>query len=73
VRLEKTAQRGASLSVLLARYYPRDQIEEGGIGGKCGTHGQKKIAYKILAGKTEGRRLKRRWDSRFNLDLKDMG
>jgi hypothetical protein len=35
--------------------------------------GEKKYAYRILAGKTEGRRLKRRWDSRINLDLKDMG
>jgi hypothetical protein len=35
--------------------------------------GEKKNAYRILVGNTEGRKPKPRWDNIFNLDLKDMG
>jgi hypothetical protein len=47
------------------------------MGRACSTHGEKRIAYRILAGKAEGKRplgrSRRRWKDNIKMDLKEIG
>jgi hypothetical protein len=47
------------------------------MGRECSTHGEKKIAYRILVGKTEGKRPLRRprlsWEDNIKMDLEKIG
>jgi hypothetical protein len=41
----------------LSKYYSGDQIEKNEMGGTCSAYGERRGAYRILAGKPEGKRL----------------
>jgi hypothetical protein len=47
------------------------------MGGACSTNGEKRNAYRLLAGKPEGRmslgRPRRRWVDNIRMDLVEMG
>jgi hypothetical protein len=47
------------------------------MGRECSAHGEKGNAYRILAGKPEGKRPlgrpRRRWDDNIKMDLKEAG
>jgi hypothetical protein len=47
------------------------------MGRACSTHGEDKEAYKVLVGKTEGRRPLGRprckWDDNMKIDLREIG
>jgi hypothetical protein len=42
----------------------------------CGTHGEKRNAYRVLVGKPEGERLlgrpRRKWEGNVKMDLRDI-
>jgi len=41
---------------LLTNYYLSDQSKEDKIGSACGMYGGEEISYRVLMGKTEGKR-----------------
>jgi hypothetical protein len=47
------------------------------MGRTCSTYGERRGAYRALAGKPEGReilkRLKRRWVDNIKMDIRDVG
>jgi hypothetical protein len=47
------------------------------MGGACSTHGEKRNAYRILAGKPERKRPlgrpRRRWEDNIRMDLREIG
>jgi hypothetical protein len=47
------------------------------MGGACSTNGEKRNAYRLLAGKPEGKRplgrLRRRWVDNIRMDLGEVG
>jgi hypothetical protein len=47
------------------------------MGRACSTNGEKRNAYRILAGKPEGKRPlgrpRRRWEDNIKMDLREMG
>jgi hypothetical protein len=47
------------------------------MGRACSTNGEKRIAYRMLMGKPEGKRPlgrpRRRWEVNIRLDLREMG
>jgi hypothetical protein len=47
------------------------------MGRACSTNGEKRNAYRILVGKTEGkitlRKPRRRWVDNIKIDLRDIG
>jgi hypothetical protein len=47
------------------------------MGGACSTYGEKRGAYRILVGRSEGRRPlgrpRRRWENNIKMDLQDVG
>jgi hypothetical protein len=49
----------------------------GEMGGACGTNGEKRNAYRLLVGKSEGKRPlgrpRRRWVDNIRMDLGDVG
>jgi hypothetical protein len=46
------------------------------INGACSTHGEKRIAYRILVGRPEGKKLlgrnRHRWDDNIKMDLREI-
>ena len=63
-------------SVLLAKYYLRDQTENE-MGRACSTYRERRGAYRILVGKPEGNRPlgipKRSWEDNIKMDLQEVG
>jgi hypothetical protein len=51
--VEKTARRGALLSVIVTKYYSGDQIKNNEMGAACSSDGEERGAYMVLVGKTE--------------------
>jgi len=54
------------------------QIEKNEIGGACSTYGgERRDAYRMLVGKSEGKkprgRQRRRWEDNIEIDLQEMG
>jgi hypothetical protein len=43
------------------------------MGRTCITHGEKWNAYRILVGKPEAKRLRRRWEDNIRMDLREIG
>jgi hypothetical protein len=47
------------------------------MGWTCGTHGEGRGAYRVLVGRTEGKRPlgrpRRRWEENFKMDLGEIG
>jgi hypothetical protein len=47
------------------------------MGRACSTHGEKRNAYRILVGKSEGKRQlgrpRRRWEDNIKMDLREIG
>jgi hypothetical protein len=54
-----------------------DQVKEDEMGRACSTNGEKRNAYRILAGKPEGKRPlgrpRRRWVDNIKMDLRETG
>jgi hypothetical protein len=52
-------------------------MEKNEMVGACSTYGKKRDAYRILAGRSEGRRLlgtpRRRWEDSIKMCLQDVG
>ena len=73
--MEKTAQRGASWSVLLTWYYPGAQTKKNEMGRVCGTV-EGEGAYNVLVTKHEEKkplgRPRHRWVDNIKLDLKKL-
>jgi hypothetical protein len=53
-----------------------DQIKENEMGVACSTHGETRNAYKILVGKSEGKRplekLTSTWENNIKMDLREV-
>jgi hypothetical protein len=51
-------------------------VKEDEMGKACSTNGDKRIAYRVLVGKPEGKRLlgkpRRRWVDNIKIDLRDI-
>jgi hypothetical protein len=43
------------------------------MGGACSTNGEKRNAYRVLLGKPEGKRSRRRWVDNIKMDLRETG
>jgi hypothetical protein len=47
------------------------------VGWTCGTHGEGKGVYRVLVGRSEGKRPletpSRRWEDNIKMDLKEIG
>jgi hypothetical protein len=58
-------------------YNWNDKIKEDVIGKTCSTHGEKRNAYSVLVGKSEGKRLlgriRPRWEDNIKMDLRGTG
>jgi hypothetical protein len=56
-------------------YYQGDKSKEDDMGGACKSHGRDENKYKILVAKSERKRspgrLKRTWDDKFKIDLRE--
>jgi hypothetical protein len=64
-------------SVLLTKYDSGEQIEKNEMGGACSTHGERRVACRVLVWKPEGKRPlgrhKLRWEDNIKMDLKEVG
>jgi hypothetical protein len=43
------------------------------MGGACSTQGEKMNVYRMLVGKPEGKRSRRRWLDYIKIDLREIG
>jgi hypothetical protein len=47
------------------------------VGRTCGTHGERRGVYRVLVGRSEGKRLlgrpRRRWEDNIKMDLRKIG
>jgi hypothetical protein len=63
--------------VLLTRYHSGDQVKKIEVGRTCGTYGERRVAYRALVGKFEGRRPlgrpRRRWEDNIKMNLREVG
>jgi hypothetical protein len=63
----------ALCSVLLTKYHSGGQVKKTEMGWTCGTYGERRVAYRALVGKPEGRRPlgrpRRRWEDNIKMDL----
>jgi len=54
-----------------------DQIDNNEMGGACGTHGERRGVYRVLVGKSEGKRPlgrpRRKWEDNIKIDLQEVG
>jgi hypothetical protein len=54
-----------------------DQIEKNEMGGACSIYGERRCAYRILVGRSEGRRPLGRfsliWEDDIKMDLQEVG
>jgi hypothetical protein len=62
---------------LFAKYNQNDQVKKDEMGRVCTMNGDKRNGYRILEGKSEGRRPlrrpRRRWEDNIRIDLRDIG
>jgi hypothetical protein len=65
------------ISVLLTQYRAGDKIEKNEMGGACSTYGDGRGVYRVLVGKTEGKRTlgrpRRRWEDNIRMDIQEVG
>jgi hypothetical protein len=54
-----------------------DKIEKNEMGWACNTYGERRGVYRVLVGKTEGKRQRgrprRRWEDNIKMDLQEVG
>jgi hypothetical protein len=59
------------------KYNQNYKAEQDEVGGTCGTNGEKRIVYRLLVGKPEGKRSlgrpRRRWIYDIKMDLLEIG
>jgi hypothetical protein len=52
-------------------------MKEDEVGWTCGTHGKERGVYRVMVGRTEGKRLlgrpRRRWEDNIKMDLREIG
>jgi hypothetical protein len=57
-------------------YYSCDQIVKNKKGGACSTYGERKNVYRVLVGKSVGKRFlgrpRHRWENNVKLDLQEV-
>jgi hypothetical protein len=74
--VEKTTYQGALCSVLLTKYYFRDQMKNTKMGRACSTYGESRGACRVLVGKPEVRRPlsrpNRRWEDNIKMDRQEV-
>jgi hypothetical protein len=67
----------SSMIVLLTQYCSGDQIEKNEMGGEGSTFGGERGVYRVLVGKSEGKRPLRsprhRWEDNITMDLQEVG
>jgi hypothetical protein len=63
--------------VVITKYHSGYQIKKNEVGGACSTLGEGRGGYRILVGRTEGRRPlgrpRLRWEDDIKMDLKEVG
>jgi hypothetical protein len=63
--------------VFFDKYNQHDQVNENEMGSVSSTHRKRRKAYRILIGKTEGKRplgrFRRRWVDNIKMDLREIG
>ena len=61
---------------MLTKYFSGDEIEKKRTGGECSTYGERRVAYRDLIGKPEGKRTlgrsRRRWEDNIKMDLQNV-
>jgi hypothetical protein len=61
----------------LVKYNWNDKVKEDEIGGKCSTNGEKRNAYRILVGRSEGKRQlgrsRHKWEDNIKMDVREIG
>jgi hypothetical protein len=71
-QIKKTTQQGALCSVPLTRFHSVDQVKKTEMSRTCSTCGERTVAYRVLVGKPEGRRLLERlrhnWEDNIKMD-----
>jgi hypothetical protein len=75
--VEKTTKQAALWSVLLIKYYSADEIRRLRWAGHVAHMRERKVAYRVLVGKPEGRRPlekpRHRWEDNIKMDLREVG
>lgn len=73
--MKKIPYCGASRFICFNRYYPSVSIKQYEMGGTRNMRGKNRNAYRVLAGKPEGKRptekLRLRWDSNIKMRLEN--
>ena len=63
--------------MLLTKYFLGDEIDKNEMGGACSMYGGEVRLYRVLAGKSEGKkplgRPRRRWEDNIKMDLQEVG
>ena len=63
--------------MFLIQYFTCDKIEENEMGGACSACGEERDVYRVLMGKSEGKRplgkLRRRWEDNIKMYLQEVG
>jgi hypothetical protein len=53
------------------------KIQKNAMGGACSAYGERRGVYRVLVGKSEGKRplgrLRRRWENNIKMDLQEVG
>jgi hypothetical protein len=64
-------------NLLSSKYHSGDEVKKTEMGRTCGTFGERRGAYRVLAGIPEGRRPlgrpRRRWKNNIKMDLREVG
>jgi hypothetical protein len=62
---------------LLTKYYSGERVEKAEMGEACSTYGEKKVVYRVLVGKPEGKRPlgipRSRWEVNIKMNLQEVG
>jgi hypothetical protein len=54
-------------------YRAGDKIEKNEVGGACSADGEGRGMNRVLVGKPEGKRPRRRWEDNIKMDLQEVG
>jgi hypothetical protein len=61
------------MNLPLIQYCAGGKIEKNEMGRACGTYGERRGVHRVLVGKPEGRRSRRRWEDNIKMNLQKVG